>query len=46
MPDTFKDDAEVIVAGQVQPDGSFEAQELIAKCPSKYEAAEKNQGTY
>ncbi len=46
VPDTFKDDAEVIVAGQVQPDGSFQAQELIAKCPSKYEAAEKNQGTY
>ena len=46
VPDTFKDDAEVIVAGQVQADGSFVAQELIAKCPSKYEAAEKNQNTY
>ena len=46
VPDTFKDDAEVIVAGQVEADGSFTAQELIAKCPSKYEAAEKNQDEY
>ena len=46
VPDTFKDDAEVIVAGQLQPDGTFTAQELIAKCPSKYEASEKNQNEY
>ena len=46
VPDTFKDDAEVIVAGKLMADGSFRAQELIAKCPSKYEAAEKNQGEY
>ncbi|MBK6684314.1 MAG: cytochrome c maturation protein CcmE [Deltaproteobacteria bacterium] len=46
VPDTFKDDAEVIVTGMVQPDGSFVAKELLAKCPSKYEAEQKNQGTY
>jgi len=46
VPDTFKDDAEVIVTGELQPGGIFEGQELIAKCPSKYEAAEKNAGTY
>lgn len=46
VPDTFKDDAEVIVTGSVQPDGSFTAKELVAKCPSKYEAEQKNQGTY
>lgn len=47
VPDTFKDDAEVIVAGLLQPDGrTFQAQELVAKCPSKYEAEEKNAGTY
>jgi cytochrome c-type biogenesis protein CcmE len=46
VPDTFKDDAEVIVTGKLQADGTFAGQELIAKCPSKYEAAEKNKGTY
>ena len=46
VPDTFKDDAEVIVMGQLQSDGTFKAQELIAKCPSKYEAAEKNKDEY
>lgn len=46
VPDTFKDDAEVIVTGVLQPDGSFLGSELVAKCPSKYEAAEKNEGTY
>lgn len=46
VPDTFKDDAEVIVVGQVGANGAFTAQELIAKCPSKYEAAEKNKGEY
>lgn len=46
VPDTFKDDAEVIVGGALGTDGVFEAKELIAKCPSKYEAAEKQAGTY
>lgn len=46
VPDTFKDDAEVIVTGVLGGNGIFEGQELIAKCPSKYEAAEKNAGTY
>ncbi len=46
VPDTFKDDAEVIVSGALGSDGVFHAKELIAKCPSKYEAEEKNKGTY
>jgi cytochrome c-type biogenesis protein CcmE len=46
VPDTFKDDAECIVTGKLGADGTFNATELIAKCPSKYEAAEKNKGTY
>jgi len=41
VPDTFKDEAEVVVSGKIQEDGKFEATEVIAKCPSKYEAAEK-----
>ena len=46
VPDTFKDDSEVIVTGKLKPDGSFEATDLLAKCPSKYEAAAKNEGSY
>lgn len=46
VPDTFKDDAEVIVTGKLGADGQFAAQDLLAKCPSKYEAEEKNKGTY
>lgn len=38
LPDTFKDDVEVIVEGSFSPDGSvFQARTLVTKCPSKYE---------
>ncbi len=40
LPDTFVDDAEVVVQGQLRGDGVFEASLLLAKCPSKYEAAD------
>lgn len=46
VPDTFKDDAEVIVSGKLGEDGVFHATDLLAKCPSKYEAQEKSKGTY
>jgi cytochrome c-type biogenesis protein CcmE len=39
VPDTFKDDAEVVLTGELKPDGSFHATEMTAKCPSKYEEA-------
>ncbi|HEY7190512.1 MAG TPA: cytochrome c maturation protein CcmE [Vicinamibacterales bacterium] len=38
VPDTFKDDAEVVLTGQLTPNG-FMATDMTAKCPSKYEAA-------
>ena len=38
VPDTFKDDAEVVLTGQFTPNG-FIATEMTAKCPSKYEEA-------
>ena len=41
LPDTFKDMAEVVVEGAMGSGGVFEAHSLNAKCPSKYEAAEK-----
>lgn len=46
VPDTFKEDNEVIVTGKLGEDGTFQATDLLAKCPSKYEAAEKEAGTY
>ncbi len=46
VPDTFKDGAQVTASGRLNEDGVFVAQEVIAKCPSKYEAQEKNAGTY
>jgi cytochrome c-type biogenesis protein CcmE len=38
VPDTFKDDAEVVLTGQLTADG-FMATDMTAKCPSKYEEA-------
>jgi len=38
VPDTFVDDADVVVEGRLAPDGTFDAHTLLAKCPSKYEA--------
>jgi len=39
IPDTFKDNAEVVVEGRYHTEGNlFEANVLLAKCPSKYEA--------
>ena len=38
-PDTFKNDAEVVIKGKLQPDGTFIVNDdgIMAKCPSKYE---------
>jgi len=38
VPDTFKDEAEVVLTGALTPTG-FMATEMTAKCPSKYEEA-------
>jgi cytochrome c-type biogenesis protein CcmE len=38
VPDTFKDDSEVVLTGRLTPNG-FMATGMTAKCPSKYEAA-------
>lgn len=39
LPDTFRDNAQAMADGKLQPDGSFHASAIAAKCPSKYEAA-------
>ena len=43
IPDTFVDEAAVVVEGRLQDDGTFAAHHLLAKCPSKYEAADGQQ---
>ena len=42
MPDTFKDGMglQVTVQGQLAADGHFEANQVIPRCPSKYEMQE------
>ncbi len=36
-PDTFTDDVDVVVEGRLDPDGTFRATSLLAKCGSRYE---------
>jgi len=39
LPDTLVDRAQAVAEGTLQPDGTFEATLVQAKCASKYEAA-------
>jgi cytochrome c-type biogenesis protein CcmE len=39
LPDTFKDGAQALVEGKMMSDNRFEAEQVQAKCASKYEAA-------
>jgi len=42
VPDTFKDEAEVVLKGRLSPQGFHtDPGGVMAKCPSKYEAQEK-----
>jgi cytochrome c-type biogenesis protein CcmE len=47
VPDTFRDvpdiDVGVTAEGELQADNSFEASNILAKCPSKYEMQQKKQ---
>jgi cytochrome c-type biogenesis protein CcmE len=47
VPDTFRDvpdvDVGVTVEGELQPDATFEATNVLAKCPSKYEMQQRKQ---
>lgn len=40
-PDTFKDNADVVVEGKYHPEGVFRASQLSAKCPSRFAPAEE-----
>jgi cytochrome c-type biogenesis protein CcmE len=39
LPDTFKDGAQALVEGRLKPEGGFVAEQVQAKCASKYEAS-------
>jgi len=39
LPDTFKDGAQALVEGRLTSDGHFDADQIQAKCASKYEPA-------
>ena len=38
VPDTFRDESDVVLEGSTAQDGVFHAEHLLAKCPSKYES--------
>lgn len=38
LPDTFKDGAQAVIEGRLTPERTFEAEQVQAKCASKYEA--------
>jgi len=38
LPDTFRDGAQALADGRLQPDGTFHASKIQAKCASKYES--------
>jgi cytochrome c-type biogenesis protein CcmE len=42
-PDLLVDEAQAILTGQIQEDGVFLAEELLLKCPTKYEGAVPDQ---
>jgi len=39
LPDTFSDEVEVVLEGRLTSEGVFEANTLLTKCGSRYEAA-------
>lgn len=43
MPDLLRNEAQAIVTGQLGEDGIFHADELLLKCPTKYEEAVPDQ---
>jgi len=43
MPDLLRNEAQAIITGKLGEDGIFYADELLLKCPTKYEEAVPNQ---
>ncbi len=44
LPDIFADNAQVVVEGTYHVNGSFQADSLLTKCPSRFTAATKTSG--
>jgi cytochrome c-type biogenesis protein CcmE len=42
-PDLMRDEAQAIVTGRLAADGVFHADELLLKCPTRYQEAVPNQ---
>lgn len=42
-PDLLRDEAQAIMTGRMNDDGTFQADELLLKCPTKYEEAVPDQ---
>jgi cytochrome c-type biogenesis protein CcmE len=42
-PDLLRNEAQAIITGHIDSDGVFHADELLLKCPTKYEQAVPNQ---
>jgi len=42
VPDIFADGVEVVVEGTMQPDGSIVANNVLTKCPSKFQSADSS----
>ena len=45
LPDTFRDGAQCLIEGRAMPGGRFVAEQVQAKCASKYEAAPAQDST-
>ncbi len=45
MPDLLRDEAQAIMTGKMGEDGVFYAEELLLKCPTKYEEAVPEQSS-
>jgi len=45
LPDTFKGGAQALVEGKLMPDGRFVADQVQAKCASKYQATPQQPGS-
>jgi cytochrome c-type biogenesis protein CcmE len=43
VPDAFKHGADVVLEGSLMTAGTFQADSLLVKCPSKYEASTEDQ---
>lgn len=45
LPDIFSDNVQVVVEGTYHQNGAFQADTLLTKCPSRFEATQTTQST-